>query len=392
MSPDKGAKEAVGTLATAVGAKKAHEKKVLDDVLTFCQNMGGYRKKAAKKLSVSTVTQQERPDFAIEKENGDIVGLEHFRVDHHIEGGNKAKSRSAKLDADIKKMQENIVEIADENVRHRATIESIAEILSKEIYQLSLACCDDLCRSLQRALFDSQKGHAHKAADYRRSLEEKFGGGKSIALGYLIEIHSDFRGLWLHKAGRTQRLELGQCPLFENMFDFLLRASSDVEWLLIGFYPTQGSGIIDAAIIDCRNGGFKANCQRQGLERTAYCGLGKTSPFRKQKKIDENPVLHDDGDSVQICVDNTAEDIDPKVLWSDSMKSAAVALNCYRSKKPFVATVSIEMLFEALNVESKKITGPLDASKVQELLSNLPPGRLEASAEAFGKRNGFGES
>lgn len=77
--------------------QNAHEEQVFNDVLWLSMASGGYKKKAALKVSGSINASSECPDIVITRENGSIVGLEHFRIDHNIKLGRNAQSKSAEL-------------------------------------------------------------------------------------------------------------------------------------------------------------------------------------------------------------------------------------------------------------------------------------------------------
>lgn len=51
----------------------------------------------------------ECPDIVITRENGSIVGLEHFRIDHNIKHGRNAQSKSAELTSAMKAEYEKLV-------------------------------------------------------------------------------------------------------------------------------------------------------------------------------------------------------------------------------------------------------------------------------------------
>ena len=57
----------------------------------------------------------------------------------------------------------------------------------------------------------------------------------------------------MHDGTRVARLVSGQCPLYAEIYDLLFKASCEVDWILIGFYPCLTDQIVNAAIIDCRN-------------------------------------------------------------------------------------------------------------------------------------------
>lgn len=58
--------------------QNAHEEQVFNDVLRLSMATGGYKKKAALKVSGSINASSECPDIVITRENGSIVGLEHL--------------------------------------------------------------------------------------------------------------------------------------------------------------------------------------------------------------------------------------------------------------------------------------------------------------------------
>ena len=65
--------------------QNAHRRsKCSNDVLRLSMASGGYKKKAALKVCGSINAGSECPDIVITRENGSIVGLEHFRIDHNI--------------------------------------------------------------------------------------------------------------------------------------------------------------------------------------------------------------------------------------------------------------------------------------------------------------------
>ena len=148
------------------------------------------------------------------------------------------------------------------------------------------------------------------------------------------------------------RLDSGQCPLYAEIFDLLFRASSEVDWILIGFYPCLTDQIANAAIIDCRNNMFKESCRRQRLKRTEYLGLGKTEPFLKQSRVGKTEIELC-GDKVNISIENPAEGICPELLFGTAIIDTARALNLDRSGEPYTATISVQLIYELVRMRSK---------------------------------------
>lgn len=372
--------------------QNAHEEQVFNDVLRLSMASGGYKKKAALKVSGSINAGSECPDIVITRENGSIVGLEHFRIDHNIKLGRNAQSKSAELTSAMKAEREKLMprlEADDVSPEELASI--VANFVSLAKYHQSCACCDDLTRSLDARLFGEKAGHARKLSKYRNHLTELSGDDGRIELGYLIEIHSDFQGLFMHDGTRVARLDSGQCPLYAEIYDLLFKASCEVDWILIGFYPCLTDQIANAAIMDCRNNMFKESCRRQRLKRTEYLGLGKTEPFLKQSRVGESEIELC-GDKVNITIENPAEGICPELLFGTAIIDAARALNLDRSGEPYTATISVQLIYELVRMRSKGIRGIVTIYDVMRLLLEIKWAVLKQEIDSFGVRYNISET
>lgn len=364
-------------------SQNAHEERVFNDVIQFSLASGGYKKKAATKLRGILRSDEERPDLVIRRGNGSIFGLEHFRIDHHIKRGRSASSKSAELMANMNTQRERLkpaLNRSDEALDEAAEV--VANFISKEVYQHHAACCDDLSRSLSIRLFDKRSGHALKLLDYRKNLIERYGDDRNIELGYLIEVHSGFHSLFLHTGSKVVRLQSGQCPLYADIFTLLQKASAEVDWILIGFYPCLTDQIVDAAVIDCRNNLFNESCRRQGLYKTTYLGLGKSEPYYIQKREGETAVKQD-GDNYTILLENPAEFIDPITLFRNAISEAARALNLKKAGKSFTTTLSVQMMYEAVWMRGSKVPGTVTESDIESLLLEVGPSELYSRARTF---------
>lgn len=363
--------------------QNAHEERVFNDVVRLSLASGGYKKKAATKLRGILCSDDERPDLVIRRGNGSIIGIEHFRIDHHIKRGRSASSKSAELMANMNAQRERLkpaLNRSDEALDEAADV--VASFIAKEVYQCHSACCDDLTRSLSVRLFDKRSGHAIRLLDYRKNLIERYGDDRNIELGYLIEVHSDFHSLFLHTGSKVVRLQSGHCPLFGDLFTLLQKASAEVDWILIGFYPCLTDQIFDAAVIDCRNDLFNESCRRQGLFSTTYLGLGKSEPYYIQKREGETTVKLD-GDNYTILLENPAEFIDPITLFRNAISDAGRALNLKKAGKPFTTTLSVQMIYELVWMRGSKMPGTVSESDIESLLLEVGPHELYSRLRAF---------
>lgn len=364
-------------------SQNAREELVFNDVINLSSASGGYKKKAALKLSGTISSDEERPDLVVERDDGSIIGIEHFRIDHHIKRGRTANSKSAELMANVNAQHERLkpaLNRSDEALDEMAEV--IASFTTKEIYQCHTACCDDLSRSLSIRLFDKRLGHALKLSDYRKNLIGRYDDNRSIELGYLIEVHSSFHSLFFHNGSKVVRLQAGQCPLYEDLYTLLQKASHEVDWILIGFYPCLTDQIVDAAVIDCRKNLFNESCRRQGLCKTAYLGLGKSEPYYMQKREGKTAIRRD-GDNYTILLENPAEIIDPITLMRNAISETARALNLERAGKPYTTTLSVQMIYEAVWMRGSKVPGIVTESDIQSLLLQVGPIELCSRVRAF---------
>ena len=86
-----------------MGHKKNQEKaelSIYQKALKVARAKGGEARRNVARLS-GDIRSFDRPDILITAEGGRrIVGLEHFRVDHHIGRGKKVESKSARFSSD----------------------------------------------------------------------------------------------------------------------------------------------------------------------------------------------------------------------------------------------------------------------------------------------------
>ena len=108
-------------------------------------------------------------------------------------------------------------------------------------------------------------------------------------------------------------------------------------------------------------------------------------PSRKQTESGNVEIEMVDG-KYEISIAADAEEIDPAYLWNTAIADTALALNLRRRSEPFAATVSVQMLYEALLSESRRIHGEITSRTVLALLGKIPRSEIKARMEAFDKR------
>ena len=365
--------------------KGAHEAKVLEDVLSLCLSSGGQRAKAARKLAGEADSSVESPDIRVSIANRDaIVGIEHFRVDQNIKGGKKAESKDSETSGWMSKRRLELLKMDDGPDRDAKMLDAVGKAAANFMQHSLDADPRDLARSLEARLYGADSGHNVKLDTYRRNLSSA--RASKVEIGFLIEIHSDFSGYFINEERSTRKVEKGQAVLPPETFDLLERASKDVDWLLLGFYPNVAGEIVDARIVDCREGRFSTSCRKQKL---AEVELLRIEGARKQRVGYGHCSLKEDSDQAQVTFYRNDDPIQPLDLAAQCVSKTAEALNLARCRKPFAATASVQALYETVQFAAKKYRGEFSVDTVLCLLQGMPPGEAYRRYDDFGKRYGI---
>ena len=365
--------------------KGAHEAKVLEDVLSLCLSSGGQRAKAARKVEGDADSSAESPDIRVSiAERDAIVGIEHFRIDQNIKGGKKAESKDLETSGLMNKRRLEVLEMDDGPDRDAAMLDAVGKAAANYMQHSFDAKPGDLARSLEARLYGTGSGHACKLDTYRRNLPSA--RASKVEIGFLIEIHSDLSGYFINDERGTRKVEKGQAILPPETFDLLKRVSKDVDWLLLGFYPNVAGEIVDARIIDCREGRFSASCRKQKLTEVELLYIEDGC---KQRVEYDHYSLKEDSDQAEITFCRHHNSIQPLDLARQCVSKTAKALNLARCRKPFAATASIQAGYETVRYAAKKYRGEFSASTVLRLLQGMYPGEVRRRYADFGKRYGI---
>ena len=365
--------------------KGIHEAKILEDVLSLCLLSGGQRAKAARKVEGDVDSSAESPDIRVSIAKRDaIVGIEHFRIDQNIKGGKKAESKDLETSGLMNKRRLEVLEMDDGPDQDAAMLDTVGKAAANYIQHSLDASPGDLAKSLEARLYGTGRGHVCKLSTYRQNLSNT--SASKIEIGFLIEIHSDFSGYFINDERGTRKVEKGQAVLPPETFDLLKRVSRDVDWLLLGFYPNVAGEIVDARIIDWREGRFSASCRKQKLTEVELLCI---EDGRKQRIEYDHYSLKEDSDQAEISFYRDCDSIQPLDLARQCVSKTAEALNLARCRKPFAATASIQAGYETVRFAAKKYRGEFSASTVLHLLQGMYPDEARRRYADFGKRYGI---
>lgn len=368
-----------------VSDKEVREAKVLRDVLSLCLSSGGQRAKAARKIEGDVDSSAESPDIRVSIVKRDaIVGIEHFRIDQNIKGGKKAESKDLETSSLMNKRRLEVLEMDDGPDRYATMLDTVGNAAANYMQHPFDSKPGDLARSLEARLYGTGSGHACKLGTYRRNLSSA--RASKVEIGFLIEIHSDFSGYFINDERGTRRVEKGQAVLPPEAFNLLKRVSKDVDWLLLGFYPNVAEEIVDARIIDCREGRFSASCRKQKLTEVKLLRI--ENGCRRRIRYDHYS-LKEDSDQVDISFYRNDNSIQPLDLARQCVSKTAEALNLARCRKPFAATAPIQAGYETVRFAAKKHRGEFSVSTVLRLLQGMHLDEVRRRYADFGKRHGI---
>lgn len=367
--------------------KKNQEKaelSIYQQALKVARAKGGEARRNVARLS-GDIRSFDRPDILITAEGGKrIIGIEHFRVDHHIGKGKKVESKSARFSSDAERFQRQHEDAARRGALAEEAYRGFGDLISRAIREQSNACVDDIRTSLDAGLFGKDgRGHASKLNVYRENIVQ-IDVNADIQLGFLIELHTDLRQWFLNDAFKETRVSPGQFPISCEAYELLKKASDHVDWILLAFCPLYGDEVRDAAIIRCHNGMFETSAARQGMIRTQYLGLGKETPFGKQDRQGE-VEFGIGSDGVDYLVENTSEQMDAIELFSFAISGAAEAFNLARKGKPFAATTSVQLAYDIAKDSLKHKNGDVEPQDVLKAIGRMDPSEKSARMENWRK-------
>lgn len=361
------------------------ERSIYEQSLKAARAKGGEARRNVARLS-GDIRSFDRPDIVITAESGKrIVGIEHFRVDHHIGRGKKVESKSARFSSDAERFRRRHEDAARRGALTEEAYRGFGDLISQAIREHSNACVDDISTSLDAGLFGKDgRGHAFKLDVYRENIAQ-IDANADIQLGFLIELHTDLHQWFLNDGFKETRVSPGQFPISCEAYELLKKASAHVDWIVLAFCPLYGDEVRDAAIIRCYNGMFETSAARQGMIQTQYLGLGIEAPFGKQDRQGE-VEFSVGNDGVDYLVENTSEQMDAIELFINAVSGAAEAINLARKGKPFAATTSVQLAYDIAKDSLKHRNGNIEPQDVLKAIGGMDPSEKSARMENWRKR------
>lgn len=364
--------------------KWTHELEVLNQALSLAREKGGEARRNVDRLAGIRSSDRERPDISIERGDGSVIGLEHFRVDRLARRDKKVRSAAKEYERDLGKVRGSLLSEKEKPRFSDEAIDSFGRTVYEGMRLYVHSRPEDLLRSLDARL-NGNSGHAQKLAAYRDNLMRDYPHSSSIELGYLIEVHADFPGMFLNEGRKVTRLSSGQVPLFDGFHDMLEQASRDVDWIVMASYGSISDRIADAAVIRCRDRMFRASCRRQGLFRTAILDPGTVSSLADMGR-GFTPEYERTDDDITFRLEKAFRIHDPDRYFKITKRLAAKAVSCDGSGVPFLSSIGVQMTYELIRDRFPRKVGTIDVRDVERALRHTPQDECRARLEAFGER------
>lgn len=332
---------------------------------------------------------RESPDIVVEKDDGSVIGIEHFRIDKLVRNDKKVKSAAMEYENRLYKFREGLLPELEKSHLSDEAAGKFGELVYSGIRLYAHSDPNDLLRSLRARLYGNN-GHALKLGAYRDHLVNDYPHVPSIEFGYLIKMHADFTGMFYNDKGRVTRLLPGQIPLFEKLFDMLKSAARCVDWIVIANYSSIGESIVDAAVIRCKDGLFKKSCERQGFRRTFILDPGIASSL-VDKGNHYTPEFERIGEEISYKIERAFRIPNSDQYFKCAKRLAAKAIACDFQKVPFLASTGVQTIYSLVRDRFPRYSaGKIKKSDIERALAHISDTELDARLDDF-ERKWFAE-
>ena len=333
-------------------AKKKREKEILRAALALARKRGGECRRLSDRIEGRIIERSfdECPDVVLRHENrsgyGDLIGVEHFRVDQLLEWNVKAgKPMSAMMRASgrLNQLKKSVLE----NEAYRLEDDQYKE-LGSIIDEILIAQGTESLDGFVQAFSEAFNGHLAKSDTYRENVAQIAKDGEQSKLAFLIETHVDYSQFrcW---DGYKMRVPLkGELPLFSELVELFGGATSSIDYLILAMCPPFSDEVIDARIINCAS--LESSLVRQKAIIVEYLGYNRSLTRLVLSEA------ADRGCQIEVSEDDDIVTFRPFLeegerlgdleVFQRDMDGFARALELKRRRKPFLATFGVSMFLE----------------------------------------------
>lgn len=343
--------------------KKTNELLCLERVIKEKKYLRGESREIVNKISGREFDREaaERPDFvrycppASEHEKGTLIGIEHFRVDRLSlqKNDGKVASTGIRTEKEVHKIFEQWREkvTTSEEVPEGA-ISAIADLIAAQMERQDKSSYYTFLRSFEYSL----KKHLENVDVYRENLLKLSEKEYYTELALLIEVHSEFRNLFLNNQKGTYREKNNFTPLFEDMVR-LMEESIDcnkVDYIIFCMGGTLYTNKLK--IIAIRTADIRKRLRKQNVDIYEYAGedLLYADFSVTQRNVKDKPGYKIEGDKISFVIEHTDEELNEQLVLDAICYSLKRALEYQKARKNFVTTYGTQMMLE---VFGKYVTG-----------------------------------
>ena len=297
----------------------------------------------------------ERPDFvrycppASKHEKGTLIGIEHFRVDRlslQKKDGRVASTGIATEKAVHKIYEQWHVEVTTSEMIPEGAISDIANLVAAQMQKEERSSYNTFFKSFEYSL----NKHLESVDVYRMNLRELSEGKYNTELALLIEIHSEFRNLFLNNQRGTYREMNNFLPVFEDMVRLMEEKvdCNKIDYIILCMGGTIHTDKLK--VIAIRTEDIRKQLERQNIVIYEYAGedLIFTDFNVTQRKVRNEPDYRIDGDKISFVIEHTDEELNEQFRLDAMFYSLKKALEYRKQGKNFVATYGIQMMLEVL--------------------------------------------
>lgn len=337
--------------------KKNSELMCLDRVIKAKESLHIESRQIINKISGNELNRvdTERPDFVrycpptSENEKGTLIGIEHFRVDRlslQKKNGRVASTGIAIEKAVYEIYEQWYEEVTSSKEMPEGVVSDIANLVAAQINKEEKSSYNTFIKSFEYSL----NKHLESIDVYRANLQKLSEGKYNTELALLIEIHSEFRNLFLNNKRGTYREKNNFIPIFEDVVRLMEEKvdCNKVDYIILCIGGTVYTGKIKVIAIKTEN--IRKQLEKQNIDVYEYAGEDLIfADFEvAQRKVRDDPRYKIDGDKISFVIEHTDEKLNEQFMFDAMFYSLKKALEYQKKGKNFVTTYRTQMMLDVL--------------------------------------------
>lgn len=339
--------------------KKDKELDCLKRVIELGLKQRGRTKKFARTLNQALqkgdIASREAPDFVVSvfgksQQLDDIIGIEHFRVDHMVE----KKRRKAGIVSTGVQIRNNVINFYNQNkdivlssdVIPDKVFENLCELMSEHLKHIQAATYPNFIESFTYGF----NKHIRHIDAYRNTLQNLSRGFCRQHFGFLIEIHTEFSKLLLSKNGKITTVQDGTMPMFEDIVHFLEEHINYHKVDFIVFYLSEVLSTKNDRIVYVTCNNIRHSLEKQNIPIYEYAGDDRSLlPFRSHFDAPPPLELEIDREKETFSLSATPSQPTDSDMLSHLFSACKRVLDFSTTGKPYATTQSVQMIADMLH-------------------------------------------